>query len=161
MKGIVVKQEISLKVNGKSYKTEVEPRQTLLQVLRDNLGLTGAKPGCEQGECCACTVLVDGQPVTSCLMLACQVQYKEIITIEGLAENGKLHPLQQSFIDHFAVQCGYCTPGMILTAKALLDTNLNPSEDDIRLALSGNICRCGGYLQIVEAIQAVATKANK
>ena len=155
-----MKQEITLKVNGASHKVNVAPRQTLLEVLRDELDLTGVKLGCEEGDCGVCTVLVDGKAVNSCLMLAIQAQGKEITTIEGLATKDGLHPLQQAFIDHFAVQCGFCTPGMILTAKALLDENPQPTEEEVRVALSGNLCRCGGYVKIVEAVLA-ASKAGK
>ena len=153
-----MKQIISLEVNDSAYKIEVESRQTLLQVLRDNLGLTEVKSSCEHGNCGACTVLVDGKAVNSCLMLAAQAHGKRIITISGLSAGDKLHPLQQAFIDHFAVQCGFCTPGMILSAKALLDSNPSPSEDDIRESLSGNLCRCGGYIKIIEAVLAAAKK---
>lgn len=154
-----MKQELTLRVNGVSHKVEVEPKQTLLEVLRDELGLTGVKLGCEAGDCGVCTVLVDGKVVNSCLMLALQGRGKEITTIEGLRGDG-LHPLQQAFIDHFAVQCGFCTPGMILSAKALLDENPHPSEEEVRVALSGNLCRCGGYIKIVEAVLAVSSKGK-
>lgn len=155
-----MKQEISLKVNGEIYKVYVEPWQTLLQVLRDELDFTGVKLGCERGECGVCTVLVDGKAMNSCLMLAHQAKGKEITTIEGLAVDGDLHPLQQAFIDHFAVQCGFCTPGMILSAKALLDKNHLPTEEEVRVALSGNICRCGGYAKIVDAVLAASRKGD-
>ena len=154
-----MKQEITLKVNGASHTVSVAPRQTLLEVLRDELDLTGVKLGCEEGDCGVCTVLVDGKAVNSCLMLAIQGQGKEITTIEGLGKGG-LHPLQQAFIDHFAVQCGFCTPGMILSAKALLDENPQPSEEEVRVALSGNLCRCGGYVKIVEAVLAVGKEGK-
>lgn len=151
-----MKQEIELKVNGELFKVEVEPRRTLLEVLRENLGLTGTKEACNKGDCGACTVLIDGKPVLSCLTLAIEVQGKDILTIEGLAKGYELHPIQQAFVDHGAIQCGFCTPGMIMSAKALLDKNPNPTEGEIRDGISGNICRCTGYLKIVEAIQEVA-----
>lgn len=149
------KQLVELKVNGESREVLVEPRTTLLQVLREDLGLTGTKQGCNTGDCGACTVLIDNYPVLSCLTLAIEAQGKEILTIEGLNQQGGLHPLQQSFIDHYAVQCGFCTPGMILSAKALLDRNSHPTEEEVREAISGNLCRCTGYVKIVEAILAV------
>jgi carbon-monoxide dehydrogenase small subunit len=128
----------------------------LLHVLREYLGLTGTKQACDTGDCGACTVLIDGKPALSCLTLAIEVQENEILTIEGLYQDGKLHPLQQAFIDHFAVQCGFCTPGVILSAKALLDKNPHPTEEEVREAISGNLCRCTGYVKIVEAIMAAA-----
>ena len=134
----------------------MEPRRTLLEVLRENLGLTGAKEGCDMGECGTCTVLMEGRPVLSCLLLAVESQGKEIVTIEGLAKGGHLHPLQQSFIDHGAIQCGFCTPGMILTARALLDENPYPKEEDVKRAIGGNLCRCTGYVKIIESILAVS-----
>ena len=151
-----MKQLINLKVNGESREVVIEPKTTLLQVLREDLGLTGTKQGCEAGDCGACTVLIDGKPTLSCLTLAIEVQGKEILTIEGLAQDGQLHPLQQAFIDYFAVQCGFCTPGMILSAKALLDRNPHPTVEEVREAISGNLCRCTGYVKIVEAIMAAA-----
>jgi aerobic-type carbon monoxide dehydrogenase small subunit (CoxS/CutS family) len=150
-----MKQKIAFEVNGKWQEVFVEPWKTLLEVLREDLGLTGAKMGCDDGNCGACTVLVDGQAVKSCLMLAVLARGKKILTIEGLGSKENLHPLQQAFIDHFAVQCGYCTPGMIMTAKALLDENPSATEVDIRKYMHGNICRCTGYVKIVEAIEAV------
>ena len=147
---------ITLNVNGNEYKVEVAPYHSLCDVLRDRLGFTDVKNNCNQGQCGACTVLVNGKPVSSCLMLAVQAEGKKIVTIRGLSKDGELHPLQQKFIEYGAVQCGYCTPGMILAAKALLDENPNPSEDEVRVAISGNICRCTGYQQIVEAIMAAA-----
>ena len=155
-----MKQEIKLKVNGAPYEVFVEPWKTLLDVLREEIGLTGVKSGCEEGECGACTVLVDGKAVNSCLMLAPQAQGKEIITIEGLEGEEGLHPLQQAFVEHFAVQCGFCTPGMILSAKALLDKNPHPTEEEVRVTLSGNLCRCTGYVKIVEAVLAVSKKGD-
>ena len=150
-----MKQRIELRVNGKDYELFVEPWKTLLDVLREDLGLTGAKSGCDDGNCGACTVILDGKAVKSCLLLAPQVQGKEVLTVEGLGKEGDLHPLQQAFIDHFAVQCGFCTPGMILTAKALLDENPRATEEEIRRGLHGNICRCTGYVKIVEAVESV------
>ena len=156
-----MKQRIELKVNGEIYEVYVEPWKTLLDVLRDDIGLTGVKSGCEEGECGVCTVLVDGKAVNSCLILAPQAQGKEITTIEGLERKEGLHPLQQAFVDHFAVQCGFCTPGMLLSAKALLDKNPHPTEEEVRVALSGNLCRCTGYVKIVEAVLAASGKGNR
>lgn len=151
-----MKQQIELLINHRRYQVDVTPWDLLLNVLRDQLGLLGVKYGCGTGDCGACTVLVDGQALNSCLLLAIRLQGKEIITVEGLADGDKLHPLQQAFIDQGAVQCGYCTPGMLLSAKALLDENPNPTEEEIRQALAGNLCRCTGYKKIVEAVQAAA-----
>jgi carbon-monoxide dehydrogenase small subunit len=154
-----MKKAIELKVNGETERIYVEPWWNLAQVLRQELGLIGVKAGCEEGDCGTCTVLVDGKAVKSCLMLAMKARGKEITTIEGLkGKDGALHPLQQAFIDHFATQCGYCTPGMILAAKALLDINPKPTEDEVKKWLSGNLCRCTGYVKIVEAILAAADK---
>ena len=149
-----MKQLIELKVNGESYETAVDPHRTLLEVLRENLGLTGAKEGCDLGACGACTVLIDGKAVLSCLTLAVDSQGKEITTIEGLAKEGKLHPLQQNFVDHGAIQCGFCTSGMILSAKAMLDKSPKPTEEEVKRGISGNLCRCTGYTKIIEAIMA-------
>ena len=151
-----MKQLIELNVNRESYEVAVEPRMTLLEVLRDVLGLTGTKSGCSLGNCGSCTVLMDGKPVVSCLLLGMEAQDKDILTIEGLAKDGDLHALQQAFIDHSALQCGFCTPGLILVAKALLDENPNPTEEEVKDAISGNLCRCTGYTSIVEAILAAA-----
>jgi carbon-monoxide dehydrogenase small subunit len=148
-----MKTIIQLTVNGEPVEAAVEPNQTLLQFLRDDLGLTGTKHGCGLGDCGACTVIVDGMPVNSCLVLAVQAAGREVLTIEGLAENGNLHPIQQAFVDKGAIQCGFCSPGMILSAKALLDGNPKPTELEIRTAISGNLCRCTGYQKIVEAVQ--------
>ena len=150
--------DIALNVNGEDYQTEVAPYQTLRDVLREKLNFTDVKNGCSEGECGSCTVLIDGNPITSCLVLAAQAQGKKITTARGLAPDGKLHPLQEKFIEYGAIQCGYCTPGMLLSAKALLDSNPNPSKDEVRRAISGNICRCTGYQQIVEAIMAAAAE---
>ncbi len=151
-----MKRLISLTVNGENHEVVVEPRTTLLEVLRNSLGLTGAKEGCSLGNCGACTVLLDGRPVLSCLLLAVEAQGKEIVTIEGLAEGGKLHPLQEAFVEHGAVQCGFCIPGMILSAKAFLDENPHPTEEEVKEAISGNLCRCTGYSDAVRAILAAA-----
>jgi carbon-monoxide dehydrogenase small subunit len=145
---------VSLNVNGQSYDLALAPHRTLLDVLREDVGLTGTKRGCDGGDCGACTVLIDGAPITSCMMLAVDAQGKPITTIEGLAANGKLHPLQRAFIDHGALQCGFCTPGMILTAKYLLDENPHLTDEEIRAGLAGNLCRCTGYLQILDAVAA-------
>ncbi len=153
-----MKSLIQLTINGQPVEAAVEPNLTLLQLLREDLGLTGTKHGCGLGDCGACTVILDGQPVNSCLVLAIQANGKEVLTIEGLAENGKLHPIQQAFVDNGAIQCGFCTPGMILSAKALLDANPKPTEQEIRMAISGNLCRCTGYQKIVEAIGEAAEK---
>ncbi len=147
-----MKKAIQLTINGQPVEASVSPNQTLVQFLRDDMGLTGTKHGCGLGDCGACTVLLDGKAVNSCLVLAVQADGCQILTIEGLAENGKLHPLQQAFVDKGAIQCGFCTPGMILSAKALLDEKPNPTELEIRTAISGNLCRCTGYQKIVEAI---------
>ena len=151
-----MKKEIELRVNDFLYRLSVEPGRTLLQVLREDLGLTGTKEGCASGECGACTVLLDGEPVRSCLTLAVDTQGRDITTIEGVAENGKPHRIQQAFIDFGAIQCGFCTPGMILVAKALLEKTPEPSEEEIRKAISGNLCRCTGYVKIVKAIEAAS-----
>ena len=156
-----MKQLITLRVNGESHELAVEPRMTLLDVLRDDLNLIGTKSGCELGNCGSCTVLLDGMPVLSCLLLAVEAQGQDIITIEGIAENGELHPLQQAFIDHGALQCGFCTPGMILSGKALLDYNQNPTEDEVKEAISGNLCRCTGYTDAVNAILNVARREKE
>lgn len=156
-----MKQMIELKVNGELHALMVEPNRTLLEVLREDLGLTGAKKNCDKGTCGSCTILLNGKPVPSCLVLAIEAQGKDILTIEGLAVNGKLHPLQEAFIKHYAFQCGFCTPGMILAAKALLDENPEPTEEDVRKAISGNLCRCTGYVKIVDAVLAAAETMRK
>ena len=155
-----MKQEIILRVNDILYEVYVEPWRSLLDILREEIGLTGVKSGCEEGDCGACTVLVDGKAVNSCLMLGVQGQGKEIVTIEGLEGEKGLHPLQQAFVDNFAVQCGFCTPGMILSAKALLDKNPHPTEEEVRVALGGNLCRCTGYFKIVKAVLEAGEKEN-
>ena len=151
-----MKQLIELSVNGEAYELAVEPQTTLLEVLRDYLGLTGTKEACGTGECGSCTVLIEGKPILSCLALAVDYPNKEIITIEGLSQGEKLTPVQQAFVDCGAVQCGFCTPGMILSASVLLKKNPNPSEEDIRKALEGHLCRCTGYNKIVEAVNTAA-----
>jgi carbon-monoxide dehydrogenase small subunit len=150
-----MKTLITLKVNDRQWDLAVEPNRTLVDVLRYDLGLTGTKKGCDLGECGSCTVILNGKPVNSCLVLAIQANGAEILTIEGLRPSEGLHPLQQAFVDKGAIQCGFCTPGMILSATSLLKQSPNPSEDEIRSALSGNLCRCTGYQKIVEAVQSV------
>jgi aerobic carbon-monoxide dehydrogenase small subunit len=152
---------ISVTVNGRRYSHEVEPRLLLVHYLRDILGLTGTHIGCETGVCGACTVLLNGQAVKSCMLFAVQVDGQEITTIEGLASDGQLHPVQQGFWEKHGLQCGYCTPGMILAAVQLLQRNPNPTEEEIRHALVGNLCRCTGYQQIVEAVQWAAEKRRE
>ena len=147
--------DIELSVNGKKYQLRVEPRRTLVEVLRENLGLMGTKKSCNEGECGACTLIMDGKAVTSCLVLALDAQGKEIITVEGLSEGETLHPIQESFLKHGGVQCGFCTPGMVMSAKSLLDDNPNPTLDETRRAISGNLCRCTGYQHIIDSIMAV------
>jgi len=152
---------VTLQVNGESYELFIEAKKTLLEVLREDLGLTGTKEVCDLGTCGACTVLLNNKPVLSCLILAVACKGKEIITIEGLRQGETLHPLQNSFIQHGAIQCGMCTPGMILSAKALLDENPHPTEIEVRRAISGNLCRCTGYVKIVDAILAVSQEELK
>ncbi len=152
-----MKKDIELRVNGDIHRIRVDVRRTLLEVLREQLGLTGTKEMCNKGDCGACTVLLNGKAVLSCMMLAVEADGKEVCTIEGLATAGhKLHPIQQAFVDHGAIQCGYCTPGFIMSAKALLDRTKEPSDDEIKGAISNHICRCTGYVQIIEAIRAAA-----
>jgi len=151
-----MKQAITLKVNGETVDLLIEPRKTLLQVLRDDLRLTGTKTGCNVGDCGTCTVLINGTAMLSCLTLAVEVQDEEITTIEGLADKERLDPIQEAFIDHGAIQCGFCTPGMILAAKSLLRENAKPSREEIKEAIGGNLCRCTGYAKIVEAIEKAA-----
>jgi aerobic carbon-monoxide dehydrogenase small subunit len=148
-----MKVALNITVNGEKHQLEVDPQRTLLEVIRQELGLTGAKEGCGVGECGACTVLLNGRPVDSCLVLALQAEGADIVTIEGLARDGQPDPLQSAFVENGAVQCGFCTPGMILTSKALLDQSANPGRDEIKQALAGNFCRCTGYNKIVDAVQ--------
>lgn len=150
--------KIRFNLNGRFIETEVKPNTTLLDLLRCQLRITSVKRGCEVGECGACIVLLDGKPVNSCLVLAARIDGRNIVTVEGLLENGELHPIQEAFIEEFAVQCGYCTPGVILTAKALLDITSNPTIDEIKDALSGNLCRCGAYQQIINAVLKASEK---
>jgi aerobic carbon-monoxide dehydrogenase small subunit len=153
-------KRIILTVNSQAYQVEVEPGDLLVDVLREKLGLTGTKKGCGTGDCGACTVILDGKTVDSCLVLAASAEGKTITTVEGLAVNGELHPIQQAFIERGAIQCGFCTPGLTLSSKALLDANPHPTEAEIRLAISGNLCRCTGYTKIIEAVQAAAELMN-
>lgn len=151
-----MKRIIELSINGLTHEVAIEPQRTLLEVLRENLGYTGTKRACDSGDCGACTVIIDGKAVLACLTLAVEAQSREIVTIEGLATGDKLHPIQQAFVDHGAIQCGYCTPGFIMSTKALLDENPMPSRDEIRKAIGGNLCRCTGYAKVVEAVEAAA-----
>ena len=155
-----MKQLITLRVNGEDHEVWTPVHKTLLEVLREDLRLTGTKHGCELGECGTCTVLVDGEPVLSCLALPVEVQGREILTVEGLAQRGAPHPLQTAFAELGAAQCGYCTPGVLVTAKALLDSNPHPSRQEIREALAGNLCRCTGYTKILEAVEMAAERMN-
>jgi carbon-monoxide dehydrogenase small subunit len=155
-KGERVKREVELKVNGEGYNIMVDTRETLLDALRYRLGFMGSKEGCGNGNCGSCTVDLNGATVNSCLVFAVEGHGAEITTVEGLSANGKLHPVQQAFIEHGALQCGFCTPGFIMSAKALLDQNPNPTAQEIRLALAGNLCRCTGYDKIVRAVTAAS-----
>jgi aerobic carbon-monoxide dehydrogenase small subunit len=157
-----MKQVIELNVNGVRHEVAVAAQDLLIDVLRESLGLTGTKKGCGEGDCCSCSVLIDGQLALSCITLAIACQHKEIITIEGIeGKGGTLHPIQQAYIDKGAVQCGFCTPGMIIATKALLDENPNPTKDQIKRGLSGNLCRCTGYIKIVEAVEEAAQQLQK
>jgi carbon-monoxide dehydrogenase small subunit len=156
-----MKRMTTFLVNGRHYEVAIEPHMLLIEVLRDELVLTGTKQSCGIGNCGACTVLIDGKPVLSCLTLALTVEGKHITTIEGLAQGTALHPIQKAFIEHGAIQCGFCTPGMILSAKALLDGNPDPDEEEVRQALSGNLCRCTGYVKIIDAVLAAAEAMRK
>jgi carbon-monoxide dehydrogenase small subunit len=149
-------EELEIRVNGTNYRIKTEPWRTLVEVLRENLGLMGTKKSCNEGDCGVCTVIVNGRPVTSCLLLAVDAQRKEILTIEGLSEGEKLHPVQESFLKHGAIQCGFCTPGMVMSAKSLLDDNPNPTLAEARATISGNLCRCTGYQHIIDSIMAVS-----
>ncbi|OGL46799.1 MAG: hypothetical protein A2161_16620 [Candidatus Schekmanbacteria bacterium RBG_13_48_7] len=157
------KRPICLTVNGRKYEVYVKPNRLLIDVLREDIGLIGTKRGCGIGDCGTCTILMDGYPVFSCLVLALEAAGHEILTIESVSNGNELHPLQQAFIDHGAIQCGYCTPGMILTALSLLIHNPHPTEDDVRLAISGNLCRCTGYQKIIDAVLSAAEtmRANR
>jgi len=153
-----VKTQLALTVNGENRDVLVPVHKTLLEVLREDLDLTGTKHGCELGECGTCTVLVDGEPVLSCLALPIECQGRQIKTVEGMAEGGRLHPLQQAFAELGAAQCGYCTPGILLTAEVLLNENPTPTRDDVRVALAGNLCRCTGYTKILDAVELAALR---
>jgi len=155
-----LRRDITLVVNGEEHRVTVADGETLLAVLRDRLNLTGTKRGCDQGDCGACTVLLDGRPVASCLVLAADAQGKTITTVEGLAAGGRLHPVQEAFVRHFATQCGFCTPGMVMAAVGLLGENPHPTEDEVREALAGNLCRCTGYGAIVRAVLDVAGRGD-
>lgn len=155
-----MKRLIQLRVNGELYEAAVHPHRTLLEVLREELRLTGTKKGCDAGDCGGCTVILDGNPVVSCLTLAVEAEGKDILTIEGLAKNGQLHPLQKAFVEHGAIQCGFCTPGMIMSAKALLDENPKPTKEEVKRAIAGNLCRCTGYVKVVEAILAASQEGR-
>ena len=148
--------KVNFTINGKPCEIDVNPSKRLLDILREDLGLTGTKEGCGEGECGSCTVLLDDKPVLSCLTIAVQIDGHRVETIEGLSEDGELSGLQTAFVEELAIQCGYCTPGMIMSSKALLMKNPNPSEDEIRMALAGNICRCSGYIQIIRAVKRAA-----
>lgn len=150
--------KIDFKLNGRDYSLEVRDDMRLLDFLREELKLTGTKEGCGEGECGACTVIIDGKAVNSCLVLVPEIDGREVITVEGLERDGRLHPLQESFIEKGAIQCGFCTPGMLMSAKALLDRNPDPSDEEIMEAIEGNLCRCTGYYKIVQAIRAAAEK---
>jgi carbon-monoxide dehydrogenase small subunit len=152
------KAHITLTLNGENAEVAFAPHKTLLEVLREDLGLIGTKHGCELGECGTCTVLVDGRPILSCLFLGLDAEGREVTTIEGMAENGRLHPLQDTFADLGAAQCGYCSPGFLLAAKELIEKSPNPSRDEIKEALSGNLCRCTGYIKIYEAVELAAAR---
>ena len=150
-----MKIPVTLKVNGETYDLAIAPYRTLLDVLREEMRLTGSKKGCDAGDCGACTVLLDGKPVNACLVLAATAQDREILTIEGLARNGKLHPLQEAFVKEGAVQCGFCTPGILMSLKALLDSNPAPTLEEIKIAMAGNLCRCTGYSKMFKAVESL------
>jgi len=158
MNGEVMKKKINLTLNGKKMALEVPSHRLLLDLLRDEIGLTGTKEGCGTGDCGACTVLLNGRPVNSCLIFSGELEGADLVTIEGLKIGPELHPVQQAFIQDGGVQCGYCTSGMLMMAKALLDENMSPTEEEIRFALSGNLCRCTGYAKIVQAVQDAAAE---
>lgn len=156
-----MKQLMRFNINGEIYEEDIDVRRTLIEVVRESFGLTGTKRACNEGECGACTVLLDEKPVAACLVLAIEAQDRKIETVEGMAQDGELHPLQQEFIDHGAFQCGFCTPGTLMAAKGLLHENPNPSEDEVRHGIAGNLCRCTGYVKYVEAIMDAAGKIGK
>jgi carbon-monoxide dehydrogenase small subunit len=156
-----MKTLLTLRVNGETQEVAVPVHKTLLELLREEMGLTGTKHGCELGECGTCTVLIDGQPVLSCLILPVECEGREIMTVEGMAQGGRLHPLQQAFAELGAAQCGYCTPGILLTAQALLDETPNPTRDQIKEALAGNLCRCTGYTKILDSVELAALRMAK
>ncbi|MBW1972678.1 MAG: (2Fe-2S)-binding protein [Deltaproteobacteria bacterium] len=156
-----MKKILNVTINGTPYEIAIKPKTTLVEVLRNELNLTGTKRSCNAGGCSSCSVLVDGKVVNSCSVLALQVDGKEVTTIEGIADGAKLHPLQQAFLEHGAYQCGYCTPGMIIAGKALLDENPNPTKQEVKEAIAGNLCRCTGYVRIVDAILATAKKLQE
>lgn len=155
------KRVLTLTVNGEQQEVLVQPYQTLLEVLRDEIGLTGAKEGCSTGDCGCCTVILDGKPVTSCLVLALQAEGRSVRTVEGLGTDGALDPIQEAFVRHGALQCGFCIPGAVMMARALLDENPHPTEEEIRWGLAGNLCRCTGYTKWIEAVQEVVERANQ
>ncbi len=154
-----MKIPVTLKVNGENYDVVIEPYRTLLDVLRTEIHLTGSKKGCDVGDCGACTVLLNNKPVNACLVLAATVQDAEIVTIEGLAQNGKLHPLQEAFVKEGAVQCGFCTPGILISLKALLDKNPTPTREEVQIAMAGNLCRCTGYSKMFKAVESITRSA--
>jgi carbon-monoxide dehydrogenase small subunit len=156
-----MKELMRFDINGTIYEEEIDHRRTLLEVLRENFGLLGTHKGCDEGQCGACTVLVEDKAVNSCLVLAASVQGKKITTIEGLAQGEKLHPVQEAFVETGAIQCGFCTPGMIMVTKAFLDKNPDPTEEEAKRAISGNLCRCTGYYQIIDAVMKAAVKIRK
>ena len=155
---LIMKKELIVTINGKPYQLAIQPKTLLVELLRNELGLTGTKVACSSGSCCACTVIVDGKAVKSCSVLAMQANGRSVLTIEGLADGDKLHPLQESFIENHGLACGYCTPGMILTAKALLDENPNPTEQEVRRTVSDHLCRCGTYPKVIKSVLEAAEK---
>lgn len=163
MEVVATKKTVKLVVNGKEHALEVGANETLVEILRERLRLTGTKIGCNRGECGACTVLIDGDPILSCLTLAIECEGKEILTIEGLEDSkaGELDLIQEAFVENFGIQCGFCTPGMVMSAKALLDKNHNPSEEEVKEGIQGNLCRCTGYTQIIESILAASEKIRR
>ncbi len=157
----MTKQTVKFIVNGKEYEATIEPQMTLLEVLREKLDLTGTKRSCEAGDCATCTVLIDGKPILACCTLAITAKGKDIMTIEGLAKGNTLHPIQQAFVEYGGIQCGFCTPGIILTAKALLEENPNPTREEVTEYIAGNLCRCTGYVKMIDAVLAAAEKMSK